>query len=135
MRKQLQKIILLIAVITVIGHSFLPHFHRDKTPASTNHHHEIITAGHHQHDDTNDNAKSEKKSLFSFVQLDDDFFPANEQYRSFEFPAGFIVPEFVTYQSDSYSSNTKTNFGRYIEYPPPDNHLFNLPSRAPPAFL
>lgn len=135
MVKMLQKMILLLAVITVTAHSIFPHMHLDDLMAiAENHHHDEQSAGtHHQHDD--DNNKDNRQSLFSFAQLDDDFIPAKGQFRDFQLKAEYLPGLIIAVLSDFYPVNTETDFGLYIEYPPPDDHHLNLPSRAPPAIV
>ncbi len=134
MIKVFQKIILLIAVITVTAHSIFPHIHLDDIIAFVEDHHHDEQPGTHHHNEA-ENSKDNQKSLFSFAQLDDDFIPANGQPKNFELPVEHLAALIVTYLSDSYPVNTKMQFGWYIEYPPPGNHLYNLPSRAPPAVI
>lgn len=134
MIKVLQKIILVVAVITVTAHSIFPHFHLDEIIAFVEDHHHHEQPGSHHHDDA-ENSKENQKSLFSFAQLDDDFIPANDQPKNVELPAEYLATFIVAYVSNRFPVNTKTQFGWYIEYPPPDNHCYNLPSRAPPAVI
>ena len=136
MKKGLQKILLLIAVITVTGHSILPHFHHDETPVAIQQHHqeEEQPAGHHHHDDNSDNTKDNQHGLFSFAQLDEDFIPANAQIKNFELPAEYLIALIVTYLSDNYPVNTKTQFGCYIEFPPPDKYFSSSSHRGPPQY-
>ena len=131
MIKVLQKILLLVAVITVTGHSILPHFHHDEIPATINHHHEDEEqpAGKHHHDD--DNTKDNQHSLFSFVQLDENFVPAKGQVKTFELPVEYL-PVVITFLSSKFSASTKTHYGWYREYPPPDDYWYISSLRGPP---
>ncbi len=134
MIKMFQKIVLLIAGITVTAHSIFPHIHLDDIMTFAGSHHHEQPAGTHHHDDT-DNSKDKQHNLFSLAQLDDTFVPANGQTKNFELPVEYLVPFTVTYLSDGFRVNTKRLFGWYKEYPPPDDYLYNLPSRAPPAII
>jgi hypothetical protein len=135
MKKWLQKILLLIAVITVTGHSILPHFHHDDVyPIAKEHHnHDSHPANHHDHDD--DNGKEDQHSLFSFAQLDEDFLPVKTQNHSVDIPFEYLATSIITFNRVNLPVNTTTPFGCYQEFPPPGNLFVNLPSRAPPASL
>ena len=135
MIKLFQKLLLLVAVFTVTAHSIFPHVHLDDIMAIVeNHHHDEQSVGtHHRHDA--DNNKDNHQNLFSFAQLDDDFIPANGQPKNLELKAEYLPVLIAAFLSDIYAVNTKPHFGWYIEYPPPDDYLYNLPSRAPPAVI
>lgn len=131
MKKGLQKIVLLIAVITVAGHSILPHIHHDEIPvAIQDHHHDEQPAGHPPHDD--DNTQDNQQHLFSFAQLDENFVPAASQNYSFELPFTYLPVLIAIYLSDHFPVNTKTHFGWYREYPPPDKNFTSFSHRGPP---
>lgn len=133
MTRVFQKIVLLVAIVTVIGHSIFPHFHSDEitVTAEKHQHHDEQSSGSHHHD--NDDNKDNPHSIFSFAQLDDDFIPVNGQFKNFELPAEYLPALIITFLPENYSINTKPHFGWYFEYPPPDDYLYNLPSRAPPS--
>ncbi len=136
MRKACNKIILLLAVFTVMAHSILPHVHLDDIVAiMDNHHH---PAQHpfdtHHHHDGDDNSE-DHHNVFSFAQLDEDFIPAKGPLKKFELPVQYLSPVAITYLFDAFPVYTKQIFGRYEEYPPPGHCLYNLPSRAPPASI
>ena len=132
MKKGLQKILLLIAVLTVTGHSILPHFHHEETPVvvQQHHHDEEQPAGHHHEDDT---SKETQHSLFSFAQLDEDFIPVKVQNKNFDLPFTYLPALNVTYLSDNFTVKTKTHFGWYKEYPPPGKSFLPFSHRGPPT--
>jgi hypothetical protein len=134
MIKVFQKILLLVAVITVSAHSIFPHMHLDDIMTFAEDHHHEQPADTHHHDDT-DNSKDNQHNLFSLAQLDENFVPANGQAKNFKLPVEYIAAFIVTYLSDKFPVHTKTHFGWYKEYPPPHDYRFNLPSRAPPAIV
>ncbi len=131
MKKGLQKILLLITVVTVIAHSVLPHHHHAEITVATQQHHdeEEQPAGlsHHADDET------EHHSIFSFAQLDENFVPVKSQNNSFELPLTYLPALIVTYLSDNFPFNTKTHFGWYKEYPPPDKNFPSSSHRGPPT--
>lgn len=135
MLKVFQKILLLVAVITVTAHSTFPHVHLDEVMAFVeDHHHDEQSPGNHQNDDA-DNNKDNHQNLFSFAQLDDNFIPANVQCKNIELPAEYLPAQNISFLSDTYSSNTSQLFSWDNEHPPPGKYLHNLPSRAPPAII
>ena len=133
MQNWLQKILLFIAVATLIGHSSLPHHHHEEIEAVAHHHHDDGQATQSHHEDHNKN-KDEDHSLFSFAQLDENFVPVKFQDVSIELPIFYLLTPLITYHYNLYKVKSKTQFGYYKEYPPPDNYLSNLPSRGPPSF-
>ena len=135
MIKMVQKIIILIAVITVTAHSIFPHMHMDDIMALVdNHHHDEQSYGRH-HSHNADNTKNNHQNLFSFAQLDDDFIPANGQFKNYEVKSAYLPAIIPAFLSDIYPVNTKPHWGWYFEYPPPDDYHDDLPSRAPPAIV
>lgn len=133
MKKVVQKILLLVAVITVTAHSIFPHIHLDEIMAFVeNHHHDEQSAGNHDNDDA-DNNKDNQHSLFSFALLDDDFIPANGLSKNFELSLEYLPAQNITFLSNTYSLNTNLHCGWNNEHPPPNTYLPDLPSRAPPA--
>lgn len=127
----LQKILLLIAVITVTGHDILPHLHHDEPAIIVNQHQneEQQPAGKHHHDD--DKNKNNHHGIFSFVQLDENFIPANGQAKTFELPVMYM-PVLITFLSNNFSASAKTHYGWYREYPPPDDYCYISSLRGPP---
>lgn len=137
MIKVLQRIILLVAVITVTAHSIFPHLHLNEITAHVGqHHHNEQSTGkqHHDHDDTDEN-KDNQHNLFSLAHLDDDFIPAKDQVKSFDLPLEYLEALNISSFLFTFNINSKLHFGWYIEYPPPDDSLCSLPSRAPPAII
>lgn len=134
MVKMFQKIILLIAVITVTAHSVFPHIHLDDIMAFTEGHHHEQSADKHHHDD-NDNSSDDQHNLFSLAQLDESFIPAIGKVKALELPSEYQPVIYISLVSEIVIYPTKTQFGWHIEYPPPVDYLYNLPSRAPPAVV
>lgn len=132
MKKGLQKILLLIAVLTVTWHSLVPHHHHDETLRTVQQHHpdEEQLAGSHHEDDS---SKGTQHSLFSFAQLDENFVPLNSQNNSFELPLTYLSAFLVTYLSDGFPVNTKTHFGCYKVFPPPEKYFPSSLHRGPPT--
>lgn len=129
-----KKILLLLAVLTVIAHSILPHVHLDEIVAMVDHHHHHQNSADGKHPHDTGGSKEDHHSLFSFAQLDEDFIPSKSQFKKFEFPVQYLSLVAITYLLNTFPVCTKKVFGRYKEYPPPDNYFYNLPTRAPPAF-
>ena len=130
MKKGLQKILLLTAVITVIAHSTLSHHHHDENTVTTQHHGEDEQpAGLNHHD----NNKDDHHSLFSFAQLDENYVPVNSQNNSVELPFTYLPALIVTCLTHNFSTSTKTHFGWYKEYPPPEKNFPSSSHRGPPT--
>ena len=127
----MQKILLLLAVVTVIVHSIIPHIHHHDGIFITQQLHDGSTEEAYHHDDENGN--DEEHSLLSFAQLDDNYIPANKLINNFELPVEFIPVLTVIGFTDHFTLRAKTHFGWYKEYPPPDNKIFTLSFRGPPA--
>ncbi len=119
MQKCLQKILLFIAVITVAGHSIIPHFHHEAQQAVEKHHHHDEEDDHH--------------SIFSFAQLDENFVPAKLQVAGLELPVIYLITPVISAHLEIIASNSKAHFGYYREFPPPENYISKLPSRGPPS--
>ena len=132
MKKGLQKILLLIAVLTMVGHTLLPHIHHDDIPvAIQDHHHDEQPAGHPPHD--NEDTQDNQHHLFSFAQLDENFVPVTGQINSFELPI-LSLPYLVgIYLSLHLPVNTKTVFGSYKVFLPPDKYYPSSLHRGPPT--
>src|SRR5437762_12202649 len=98
MKKGLQKILLLISVITVITHGILPHHHHHEDYVAIEKHHdeEDQTGTTHSDDDHH--------GLFSFAQLDKDFLTAKTQNKTFELPVDFLPALVITFLSDRFST-------------------------------
>jgi hypothetical protein len=133
MRRWFQKILLFIAVATIVGHSSLPHQHHAQIEkvAHHDHHQEEQGTGTHHHD--HDEDKDEDHSLFSFAQLDENFVPGKFQDIRIELPIVYLLTPIITIHYSLFREKSKTHFGFYKEYPPPGNYLSQLPSRGPPS--
>ena len=128
MQKWWQKIILLVAVATILGHGFMPHHHHDA----------IETVAHHQDHDEGHEQERERDvqhhhNLFSFAQLDEDFIPAKLQKGNVELPILYLLTPAITYHFNQVKKRSKAHFGFYREFPPPDTYTSQLFSRPPPA--
>jgi hypothetical protein len=130
MKKGLQKILLLVAVVTVIAHSTLPHHHHNETPVATQHHDDEKQPSGLSH---HDNDKDDHHGIFSFAQLDENFVPAASQNNSVELPLTYLNALIAICLTDNFPVNTKTHFGWYREYPPPDKHFSSSSHRGPPT--
>lgn len=129
MKKGVHNILLLVAVITVLAHSTSAHHHHDETTIAMEHHEEEEPSDVTHHD----NGKDDHDGIFSFAQLDESFVPVNSQKSSFELPLTYLPALIATYLADNFSANTKTQFGWYKEYPPPDKNLPPSSHRGPPT--
>ena len=135
MEKWVHKILLCIVVAIILGHSFLPHHHHEKIESVVHQHQHNEEHGSESNHPDHEGNKEDEHNIFSFAQLDENFVPANGQTKNFELPVEYLAAFIVTYLSNSFPVNTKTHFGWYKEYPPPEDYRFNLPSRAPPAIV
>ena len=133
MKKWMQKILLSISVIVVLGHGIIPHHHHEVIQEITQHHHDDEEQRESKHHHDHDENKDDEHGIFSFAQLDENFVPAKWQHISIELPFLYLVTPVIIYQYNLLKLSSKTHFGYYKEFPPPGNHLPNLPSRAPPA--
>jgi hypothetical protein len=132
MQNWFQRILLFIAVATIIGHNTLPHDHHDQIDKVANHQHEQEpgTGAHHEH---NDEDTDGEHSVFSFAQLDENFVPVKFQDITIGLPIVYLLTPVITYHSHLFTEKSKTQFGFYKEYPPPGTYLSQLPSRGPPS--
>ena len=128
-----QKILLFVAVATVMGHNCLPHQHHDEVTDGVAHHH------HHEEDNGTESSHHEEgtgeHNIFSFAELDGDYIPVKVQKTNICAPLLFLLTPVISYHLNLLREQSKTHFGYYREIPPPDSHLSNLPSRAPPALV
>ena len=121
---------MLVAVATVIGHASFPHHHHNEIQASKQHnHHHNHDTNHHEHG----HESNDSHNIFSFSQLDKDFLPTQFGNIIIDVPVVYLLTPFITYNIISIKQNTKSHFGYYREYPPPDNFLPDLFSRPPPV--
>jgi hypothetical protein len=129
MQKWWQKIILFVAVTTIIGHNSLPHHHHDAFEA---------VAHHHEHDEDHDAHHHEQETehhhnLFSFAQLDEDFLLSQFSKANIDLPILYLLIPVITYSFQKIKEQSKTHFGFYREFPPPDKYSSQLFSRPPPV--
>lgn len=112
----------------------MPHHHHagiDVLAHHNNHQDEEGTeADRHDHEQN----KEDHHNIFSFAQLDGDFVPSQFIKVNIDLPIFYLLTPVITYQIDELKEQSKTHFGFYKEYPPPDNYLSKLFSRPPPAF-
>ena len=138
MQKWLQKIFLLLAVVTVMGHNVLPHHHHEEILSKvSHHHHDEGTGHHHQDDDKDDSEKDGDSSPFSDYSHSPEFGkvvtkPVNFDEISLKAPVAFIVLQAYVL---SFGSERLP-----VIRPPIENSSFSssvycycLPLRAPPA--
>lgn len=131
MRKVVQKILLLVAVLTVIAHSTLAHHHHDEIPLVIEQHHdeEQKPAGVTHYADE----KDDHHGIFSFAQLDENFIPVNSQSNCFELSLTYLSAVLVTYLSNDFPVISKTYFGCHKVFPPPDKYFPSSSHRGPPT--
>jgi hypothetical protein len=132
MQKWLQKILLFIAVATIIGHSSLPHHHHEEIEAVAHHDHHDEEQGKESNHNEQDESTEDEHSIFSFAQLDENFVPVKFQDVGIQLPLIYLLTPVITYQYNLSREKSKTHFGNYKEYPPPGKYLSNLFSRPPP---
>jgi hypothetical protein len=129
MRGWLQKILLIIAVFTILGHGLLPHKHPDHAKAVPHHHHGQghKHGKHHQHE----KKPADHHNIFSYAQLDESFVRAKFLDFTINLPVhDAIVTECI--EAPALACLSITHFGTYKEYPPPGCFGSMLPSRGPP---
>ena len=132
MQRLMQKILLLAAVITVIGHSIFPHIHHnEETLISHEQHHDESAPSKHHHD--GESSSANRHSVLSFPQLDDNYLAPNRLVKNFELPVEFIPVLTAIIFIENFSINTKVHFGWYKKYLPPDTQIRSLSFRGPPA--
>jgi len=132
MQKWFQKILLFLAVATIVGHSSLPHQHHAQIEKVAYHDHHDEEEGTGTHDQDHEENKDEDHSLFSFAQLDENFIPAKFEVAGFELSVLYLFAPEISFQLKLITSSAKA-LSFYTQYPPPENYFFDLPSRAPPT--
>jgi hypothetical protein len=130
MKKMLQKMALVLAVFTMVGHSVLPHVHRDHDSDTQISHHDdesIENHGGYDHD-------ADQHHLFSFSELDENYVTPNTYFKFFGLTAEFLPQVFSTYVTVFFPSIVERHYKGYVEYPPgqPD---FACPSHRGPPFV
>ena len=100
--------------------------------AFTEGHHHEQSADKHHHDD-NDNSSDDQHNLFSLAQLDETFVLLKSQNNSFDLPLTYLSAFLVTYLSDDFPVNTKTHFGCYKVFSPPEKYFPSSSHRGPPT--
>jgi hypothetical protein len=128
--QRLFQLLMLVAVATIMGHNSLPHHHHTGKPPAAHHHdhhdhHE--NSGHHHHHEHN-----EDHNIFSFAQLDDEFRPSQFSKVNIDLPFLYLLTPVLTFHLHQVKTKTKTNFGYYREFPPPNFITSHLFSRPPP---
>ena len=130
------KILMLMAVTTIVGHSSLPHHHHNEVDKLSrhhaNHHHNDAT-GHHHHDHPQQPAESH--NIFSYGSLADDFLPTQFSTFSGNLPVFYLVSSIISIHFNQIKEGPKCQFNFYREFPPPRYISPQLFSRPPPAFL
>jgi hypothetical protein len=126
-KKCLQHILVLIAAITVVAHSTVPHHHFGQEEVYE--HHDDSNNDNHHHDSDNDH------NIFSVAQLDNNFIPVKSQASGFEPAIVSHLTEVIVYHFNILLKQEKLIFGYYEEFPPPTDLSSNLPSRAPPTIV
>ena len=123
---------MLVAVATIVGHNTLPHHHHVDIQSLAHHndHHEDDGTGPDHHNQEQN--KEDHHNIFSFAQLDDGFLPSQFSKASIDLPLLYLLTPVITVQLNKLMERSKTHFGYYREYPPPDIFLSDLPLRAPP---
>lgn len=130
MIRLLQNIILLIAIGTVTAHSIFPHIHHDEAQIITgdhrNHAEQLVALGQHEKD------SDEQHSIFSFVQLDENFFPANAQNKKVTPQHTFLFARLIAQQQAGFPVVVTPEKGHTKAYPVFDSHHTPPSHRGPP---
>jgi hypothetical protein len=128
----LHKILILVAVVTVISHNCLPHYHH-VSEESLIHHDELTSddadLDHHDHEVPD----KDHHNVFSHVQLDDDFLPSQSGKKTGDLPVLFLFASSLNIQLLEIKEYSKPDYGYYREFPPPKVYSSNLFSRPPPS--
>jgi hypothetical protein len=123
---------MLVAVATIVGHSSMPHHHHVDIQALAHHddHHKDKGKDTHHHD--HEQKEKDHHNIFSFAQLDEDFLPSQFSKANIDLPILYLLTPVISFQLNKLKEQSKTHFGYYREFPPPDNYSSNLFSRPPP---
>ncbi len=122
MKQWLQKILVSLAMLLVLGHNVFPHHHHDE---------EIAIEQHRHHDDDHDD--DHHHSLFSFGQMDEIFIPGKIQcnfhcdYTPFIFT---IAGNELNFELTLFYKKPEYSFCK--EFPPPGSYLHTYSLRGPP---
>jgi hypothetical protein len=128
----LGKILMMVAVATIIGHNTLPHHHHMGMQylihQDDDHVHNSTSHDHYEHEE---NSESDH-NIFSFAQLDDCFLPQFSKV-SIDLPVLFLLTPIIRFELNQLAERSKIHFGYYREFPPPVDYLSHLFSRPPPT--
>lgn len=105
---------MIIAFSFILAHNLIPH-----------HHHFEAGVKHHHHEGDHDH------NVFSFVQLDADFIPSQNQVNARDFVSFCYLPLNKTVEIVNMYSNP-TELSDYREFPPPKKHVSAASHRGPP---
>jgi hypothetical protein len=134
MLKVLQKVILFVAVMMVMGHNIFPHIHHnEETSIAHEQHHDETEPGKHHHPDE-ENSNDRQHDFFSFAQLDEAFIRTKSGITS---DIKQALPVFIhTFQNIDFELKLfakKPAYKLKHEFPPPSENSNRIPSRAPPV--
>src|SRR5215213_8823434 len=118
MLKCLHKIVMLVAVATIIGHSTMPHNHHAEIQLLANYDHHDDEGAEVDHHDGGQ-SKEDDHNIFSFAQLDEDFLPSQFSKVNIDLAILYLPTPIISYQRDQLQEQSKTHFGYYREFPPP----------------
>lgn len=131
-KKWLYKILMLVAVATIVGHGSMPHHHHLNIQAVAHHHEHLENLGlepdHHHHNQ----GKEDHHNIFSFAQLDEDFVHSQFSKTNIDLPVLYLLTPIITFHLQEIKQQSKTQFGCYREFPPPGKFISSLFSRPPP---
>ena len=138
MQKWFQKIVLFLAVITVMGHNVLPHHHHEDVHGTLQHdHHEKQGVGHHHQDGEQDNDEDEDSLPLGDFNHSPEFGKVITKPASFNDFSLKVPSEAILLQVYLLWLGVKS---LPIIRPPIENHGLSssvfchcLPLRAPPA--
>ena len=132
MKKWLYKILMFIAVITVIGHNTIPHHHDNATHEVLAHHNEFHDEQGEEPDHDHDEHTDHNHNIFSLVQLDKDFVKPQFDKVCIDLPVLYLATPFISFRFARLNCNSKNQYSIYEEFPPPPYHQSDLFSRPPP---
>ncbi len=116
MNQGFHKIVVLLALLVVMGHSILPH------------HHEEHAAIEHHHDNDPDH------NVFSFIQLDEAFIPSKTGCSAnYDSHSPIFISQLNEFNFTLTSFNKKPDYSFEKEFPPPRDYFNILSFRGPPV--
>lgn len=130
------KILMMIAVFIIAGHSIMPHHHYFEDQTTTHHiEHNHHNDSHGQAHDHQKNHEDDHQSVFSYLHLDEDFLPNQLNPIKIVHPLGELIIQ--DHESWVYVETRLLEVPKsyYHEFPPPKIIFSSIFSRPPPSQL